>query len=133
MKLFKKSIIPTLSFIILFIVSAVPASAGGFSIGYSSGGHQSHHYNHKRHSSAKYYSYNYGHSRSYYSKHYARPSYQSNIQHNYSNRSTYSKSCHPVSKTIINEYSEYQKISGTMCYNTYGQAYIVPGSRFRLR
>jgi len=96
------------------------------SLGYS-GGYNSHHstvylaYSHKRnHHYKKHYSYNPYSTRSYGRHHnYQRNSY--NIH--------YQKSCHPVSKTIVDRYGDYKNIGGTMCYDSYGQGYIVSGSR----
>ena len=38
--------------------------------------------------------------------------------------------CHAVSKWGYDNYGQKAKISGTMCYDVYGQGYVVPGSRY---
>ena len=38
--------------------------------------------------------------------------------------------CHSVSKWAYDDYGQKLKIGGTMCYDAYGQAYVVPGSRY---
>jgi len=45
----------------------------------------------------------------------------------------HTRSCHPVSKTVKNRYGRYQDIGGTMCYDRGRHAYIVPGSRYKMR
>lgn len=77
--------------------------------------------NNRKHHYKKYDSYTPYSTRSYRKNH----SYK---RHGYNNH--YRKACHPVSKTIIDHYGHHQYIAGTMCYNRYGQAYIVRGSRF---
>ena len=81
-------------------------------LGYSK--NRNHHY--KKHYSYKRYS-----TRSYGNNYnYNRHSYNNNVR----------TSCHPVSKTIVDHYGQYQNVGGTMCYDSYGQGYIVNGSRF---
>jgi len=104
------------------------------SLGYS-GGHNSHHstvylaYSQKRnHHYKKHYSYN--------RKHYSYNPYSTRSygrHHNYQRNSYnnhYQKSCHPVNKAIVDRYGDYKNIGGTMCYDRYGQGYIVSGSRY---
>jgi len=45
----------------------------------------------------------------------------------------HTKSCHPVSKTVEGRRGYRKEIGGTMCYDRKGYAYIVPGSRYRIR
>lgn len=40
------------------------------------------------------------------------------------------KACHPVTKIVTDSRGYYQSLAGTMCYDNYGQSYIVPGSRY---
>lgn len=97
------------------------------SLGYS-GGHNSHHssvylgYSNKRnHHNKKHYSYNSYPTRSYGNHHnYYRNSYNNNYQ----------KACHPVSKRTVDHYGHYKDVGGTMCYDSYGQGYVVNGSRY---
>ncbi len=137
MKLFKKNITLSISTIILFSTLSVSAYAStynlyghGYSTNYSSGRHSNHYnkgyhrYNHGHHYSSRR-RHNYGHHNSYGPTH----SYYQNKRHN----SYRSKPCHKVSKTIVDEYGEYQKIGGTMCYDSYGQGYVVSGSRYNIR
>jgi len=97
------------------------------SLGYS-GGHSSHHssvylgYSNKRnHHTKKHDSYNSYSTSSYRRQH----NYQRNSYNNH-----YQKSCRPVSKIIVDAYGHYQNVGGTMCYDSYGQGYIVNGSRY---
>lgn len=131
-------------------------SNSGISLGYSysSGGHQrlqlgySKHRNrhHNKYSLSPSYSqksYSNNHNRSY---HYSAPSYSNkpysnhrdyrynnyNYSHHNDRNHVYQKSCHPVTKSVVtNGYSH--KIGGTMCYDSYGQGYIVSGSRYHKR
>ena len=41
--------------------------------------------------------------------------------------------CHAVSKWAYGDYGQKLKIGGTMCYDAYGQSYVVPGSRYLIR
>ena len=119
------------------LASGANASAGSFSI--TIGGHGNHHYNHHY---RKYYGHGYGHkykrpykkhrSYRYYNNHghsYKRHgnAYQS---HGNTNYGRHRKACHKVSKRVHDGYGHSKKISGTMCYDDYGRAYIVPGSRY---
>ncbi len=42
----------------------------------------------------------------------------------------YGRACHAVSKVGYDGYGRKAKIGGTMCYDTYGNSYIVVGSRY---
>ncbi len=42
----------------------------------------------------------------------------------------YGRACHTVSKIGYDGYGRKAKIGGTMCYNSYGNSYIVKGSRY---
>ena len=69
-------------------------------------------------------------------------------QPSYSNRNHYSsynfvkqsnrhyhqnkQSCHPVTKIVTNHYGHSKNVGGTMCYDRYGDAYVVKGSRYNL-
>ena len=46
--------------------------------------------------------------------------------------SSYRKPCHQVSKVYYDEDGVPHNTTGTMCYDQYGEAYIVSGSRYRL-
>lgn len=55
------------------------------------------------------------------------PNYQA---HSYSYQA---RPCQQVSKYTRDEYGNAHKIAGTMCYNNYGEGYIVEGSRYEIR
>ena len=38
--------------------------------------------------------------------------------------------CRPTYKHVYDDYGNSTKINGTLCYDHYGQAYVVPGSRY---
>ncbi len=131
MKSSNKNIAIIIASFFLLGFTATPAVAGGYALtlGHHNGhshGHYSYNYDHH---------YSYGHNYSYgNSYNYRQPNYyQSRSHNNYNNTSSYSKPCHQVSKTIVNDYGEYQRIGGTMCYDSYGQAYVVKGSRYLIR
>ncbi len=42
----------------------------------------------------------------------------------------YGRACHTVDKIGYDDYGRKAKIGGTMCYNSYGNSYIVKGSRY---
>ena len=42
----------------------------------------------------------------------------------------YGRACHTVSKIGYDNYGRKAKIGGTMCYNSYGNSYVVKGSRY---
>ena len=42
----------------------------------------------------------------------------------------YRSNCHPVHKYTYDNYGYRAKVGGTMYYDEYGQAYVVPGSRY---
>lgn len=42
----------------------------------------------------------------------------------------YHRDCHPVYKIVYDHYGQPMKIGGTMCYDEYGNGYVVPGSRY---
>ncbi len=42
----------------------------------------------------------------------------------------YGRACHTVSKIGYGDYGRKAKIGGTMCYDSYGNSYIVKGSRY---
>lgn len=144
MTLSTKNIIFIISSYILLTNLAAPAYAGGYSLGYGYNGHSSHysagyghhsyggHYNYGRHSYSKNY-FNYGHHNSYGHQEYSYPRYRSNQYNSYKNSSSYNKPCHDVFKTTVDEYGQYQKIGGTMCYNSHGQGYVVSGSRYLVK
>lgn len=51
--------------------------------------------------------------------------------HNYSNSHSYSgRDCRKVHKYRYDSFGGKTKISGTMCYDDYGNPYVVPGSRY---
>ena len=45
-------------------------------------------------------------------------------------RQVYGRTCHTVSKTGYDGYGRKAKIGGTMCYDSYGNSYVVKGSRY---
>jgi hypothetical protein len=136
MKLYNKINVLVISSSILLGLISTPLTAGSLTLGYSSGGHHNKHYNSGHHNSYRHHNYSYGHRNSYRYKHYAYPSYPISSyrnNNNYSNHSSYTKPCHQVSKTVVDGYGQYQKIGGTMCYNSYGQGYVVSGSRYQIQ
>jgi len=81
------------------------------------------HFSHKPNYS---YQYRYSPFYGYRSFGYKQPSY-----HNHRNRrDIVKKPCHPVTKVIIDNYGKYRGIAGTMCYDRYGNGYVVKGSRY---
>ena len=82
--------------------------------------HSAHRYSYKPYSSYGYKRHNYQ------SKH-----YNNNYQYNRYNNHHSQKACHPVTKIVTDHYGRYQSIGGTMCYDNYGQGYVVTGSRYR--
>ena len=42
----------------------------------------------------------------------------------------YGRACHTVSKIGYDDYGKKAKIGGTMCYDSYGNSYVVKGSRY---
>lgn len=58
-----------------------------------------------------------------------RRSYRSNRYYGGRSYGNYGRSCHATSKTGY-WYGRKAKIGGTMCYDSYGGSYIVPGSRY---
>ena len=71
--------------------------------------------------SASYPDYEYGYSRR---RHHRRHRHYSEHYGSYD--------CHPVSKYGYDRYGYRIKIGGTMCYDDYGHAYVVPGSRYTI-
>ena len=119
-----------------FILALTPiqvSSATDYGYSYGSNSHHGHgkHHNYRHH---------YGNSRHYNSNHYRKhnnhsyyPSYSYGYSSNYSgNASNYSsgKDCRPTHKYQYDEHGNEIRINGTLCYNSYGNAYIVPGSRY---
>ncbi|OUR63634.1 hypothetical protein A9Q79_09850 [Methylophaga sp. 42_25_T18] len=92
--------------------------------------HSSHHiYRYRHHYSHKpYHSYKYRYSPfwGYRSFGYKQPRYN----HNRYNRDIVKKPCHPVTKVIVDRHGQYRGIAGTMCYDRYGNGYVVKGSRY---
>ena len=135
MRLFKKTIPLTFSSLILLGLISLPVAAGGYSITLGYGGHNNNHsYGH--HYPSKHYNHGYSKHNSYRYKQHRYPDYQQrnhNSYNAYGNRSSYTKPCHQTSKIVVDGYGRYQKIGGTMCYNSYGQGYIVSGSRYKIR
>jgi hypothetical protein len=133
----------TISSFILFSTLTIPAFAGGFSLGYSShGSHYSAGYGHRGYSGHSrsgaygrhsYLGRNYGYRNSHnYQKH-SYPNYNHNNYSSYSRAPSYKKPCHDVFKTTVDHYGQYHKTGGTMCYDRYGKAYIVSGSRYQIQ
>ena len=105
--------LPTL--LLLLSASTIPAAAQAWSYG----GYGYPYYGHSRHYS---HGHNYGH-RPYRSRHQYGSSRQSR-RHGYDG-----DDCHPTSKSGYHDGYE-GRVGGTMCYDDYGDAYIVPGSRY---
>jgi len=84
--------------------------------------HRNNHHYSDRGRHTKYYS-------TFYYSNKSQSKYSSNHDNSY-RHNRYQKSCHPVSKNIIDRYGHHRKVAGTMCYNKYGQSYIVSGSRY---
>ena len=129
----------------------------GFSLSYKAPV-KHHAYKHQKHNHAlktKHgYKHKYNNDHKYYKKHkrgYNKPYRYKQSHHYYDYRAKYTRhtqkakhhynrydrrhtrSCHPVSKTVRNHYGRYQDIGGTMCHDRGGHAYIVPGSRYKIR
>lgn len=83
-----------------------------------------------------------GHKRpdKFYSRTYSKKPYRQSFRHNkhsgykphyshnkqrYSSQHHHNKACHPVTKLITDARGYYHSVRGTMCYNKYGQGYIV--------
>ena len=105
--------------LMLAVSASTPAIAGtklfiGFGHGHGHGhyhGHYSHRYHRPRNSlksPLRYYRYDTG--------------------HGYHHGSA--RSCHPVHKWVTDHYGRQSQIGGTMCYDAYGNGYVVPGSRY---
>jgi hypothetical protein len=96
------------------------ASAGAYGGHHGGGyGHSNHHYGNHYYSQPSY-SQGYGHS----------GNYATYPAHNYSHQA---RPCQQVSKYTYDEYGNAHKIAGTMCYDNYGQGYVVDGSRYEVR
>jgi len=91
---------------------------------------------HYRHRNDHYQPSRYSHRNNYYQqpRYSKRHHYSSYNNDKYSNRHYRQnhQACHPVSKLKTNRYGRTTNIGGTMCYNKYGQGYIVKGSRHAL-
>lgn len=121
----------------LSILSAVllpikTASARGYGVhhGYGNNGHYAIGYGHHNHH----------HHGNYYPHYYSRHSYthRYNPSGYYANYPAQSyayqaKPCHQVYKNSYDEYGDAYRIGGTMCYNQYGEGYVVEGSRYEIR
>jgi hypothetical protein len=108
-----------------------------------------HHYKHKRDHSKKQYKkyrkntvlgynkpYRYENKRNnyyYQPKHKQHNYYQRESAHHIKHYRQHKRSCHPVSKVVSDPHGRYRDLGGTMCYDRSGHAYIVPGSRYRIR
>ncbi len=68
----------------------------------------------------------YHHGKRHHNSHYkSHAYYETQRQHEY-----YQSDCHPVHKYTYDNYGYRAKVGGTMCYDEYGRAYVVPGSRY---
>ena len=108
-----------------------PAQAG-ISISIGTGHHYGHHHKHSAYGVHNY-KRKHHYQRSYQRK-YSSHRYHQNNRHSDGKRG-YSKhlgryDCHAVTKWAYDDYGQKLKIGGTMCYDAYGQAYVVPGSRY---
>ncbi len=145
MNLSTKNMLTISSFVLLSTLT-IPAFAGGYSIGY--GGHGSHysagygHYGYSGHYRSggygrhNYSGSNYGYRNSYNYQQHSYPSYNQKSHNNYNSYSrtpSYKKPCHDVSKSTVDEYGQYHKTGGTMCYDGDGDGYIVSGSRYQIK
>lgn len=110
------------------------ANAGGYG-GYYGHGHHGHHSGHHG-----YGNHGYGYRPYYGGNHYNRyPGYSGYASHgNYAGYSSNNyvnqpRGCRQVYKYTNDEYGNPQQIGGTMCYDNYGQVYVVEGSRYLIR
>lgn len=86
-------------------------------------GSRNSHHNRYGLSHKKHYPYKSYYSRPYSNYDYGRNHY-SGQKHSYRR---YQKACHPITKVISDRYGRYHSINNTLCYDKYGQSYIVPG------
>lgn len=104
--------------------------------GYTTGKHHSKKYlNHLKNKSRYQYSYkprsNYKHRRdNYYSGHKYWGYQQPNHFHNRYKRHAVKKACHPVTRVNTDKHGKYHGTAATMCYDMYGDAYIMSGRRY---
>jgi len=94
------------------------ASAWDYSSGYGHGsyGHYDHDGYGKHHKRHAYY----GHGRHYKPYRHHKSRYSNNVR----------KHCRSTHKYRYDDYGNKVRVNGTLCYNRYGDAYIVPGSRY---
>jgi hypothetical protein len=119
------------------LATATPASAGGISIqisGYSDqhGGHhyKQHHYKRYRYKQHHYKQHHYGYRTYNHGRRHASHKQSYSTHQGYSTDQSYGKACKPVHKYVSDGYGGSTKVGGTMCYDPYGNGYLVPGSRY---
>jgi len=122
-----------LSILFTVLIPTKTASAGGYGVylGYGNyDGHYGigygHHNQHNHHGN-----YSPGYSQNSYNQGYNPSGHYANYPaQRYSHQA---RPCHQVSKYTYDEYGNAHKIAGTMCYNNYGEGYVVEGSRYEIR
>jgi len=122
-----------LSILFTVLLPIKTANAGGYGVhlGYGNyGGHYGidygHHNQHNHHGN-----YSPGYSQNSYNQGYNPSGHYANYPaQRYSHQA---RPCHQVSKYTYDEYGNAHKIGGTMCYNNYGEGYVVEGSRYEIR
>ena len=107
-------------FVMIALAPATPAVASGISIHIGGHGHYGGHHYKRRH---------YGHRRhGHHRRHHYKRGYAA--RHSYGSHSGHGRHCKPVHKFVPDGYGGGTKIGGTMCYDHYGNGYVVPGSRY---
>lgn len=123
----------SLSILFTVLLPIKTANAGGYGVHLGYGNYAwhygigyGHHNQHNHHGN-----YSPGYSQNSYIQGYNSSGYYANYPaHSYSHQA---RPCHQVSKYIYDEYGNAHKIAGTMCYNNYGEGYVVEGSRYEIR
>lgn len=133
-----------LKILLVAVIVGLFATAGatqGLAGGYGHR-HHGHHYGHKQYGHHfGYKRHHYGHKRRHHGDHalglvllpfaylfgYAQGQYDS--APHYGSYRRHARGCHFVTKVGYDEYGRRAKFGGTMCYDSYGEPYIVPGSR----
>ncbi len=105
------------------------SSATGYNYGYSSNyGHHGYGKHSRRHHYNRHHRPNYNSYGRYY---YPSTTYSYSSRHNTKSSSyTGGKDCRSTYKYQNDKHGNKTRIKGTLCYDSYGKAYIVPGSRY---
>lgn len=141
MKTIKKLLLIMAS-VTLISSTAFAADRHSSRLGYSSGhsgpsSHQNHRYGNHYYAPKQAYGYGYRsgrHSSGYYGgfSHYRGGYSNAYPRHSYRYGTDYTdRACQKVSK-IVTENGYSHRVGGTMCYDRYGESYIVPGSRYSM-